>query len=243
MLVLKPVTSSFKGNVVVHGNVLNGFKIEAEGDVVIIGNVEAAEITAGGKISVKGRVFGNDRGKLYCKGEFYAREIERVTLICDDSVTIHDAILHSNVSAEKKVTVETGKGWIVGGLVRAGEEIAARIIGSKMGTITEVMVGPIFKPKIVDLPPTQESSSVEDAKTSTTEQAAIESTNTPSIPTSAPADESETGKKPPGRIRFKDFMYPGVRAGFEAYKFVIQDQLNYGSVTCSDGYLHLLPYR
>ncbi len=230
----------FRGNVVIYGNVESGFKVNAEGDIVILGNVDAAEIICGGKLSIKGRVFGNDKGVIRCADDFFAKEIEHVTLVCNKNITIHDAIMHSNVTAEGKVTVETGRGWIVGGVVRAGEEISARRIGSKVGTITIVELGSVFKPQISDA----DNISIENESEGYSTDNPVETiSQIIPEPDPTPMDESTQTLKPQGRIRFKDYLHSGVRVCFSFYKFIIQDDLTFGTLTCSEGHLHLLPYR
>lgn len=233
----------FDGDIVIHGNVENGFKVEADGDIVIMGYVDAAEVSAGGNLSVKGRVFGSDKGKLVCDGDFYAKEVERVTVISKGTVTVHEAIMHSRVIAEKKVEVEYGKGWIVGGSIHAGEEISARVIGSRLSTVTELEIGPVVKIKIVDLQSLGNQRNTESVSPSeTVDMETISEPNLPVTPLPNSA-ETEATLKTKGRIRFKDVIYPGVRITSDPFKFIIQNELTFGSLTCHEGHLHLLPYR
>lgn len=233
----------FDGDIIIHGNVENGFKVEAGGDIVIIGYVEAAEVTAGGKLSVKGRVFGNDKGKLICDGDFYAKEVEHTTVVCKGTVMVHEAIMHSHVFADKKVVVEYGKGWIVGGSIHAGEEISARVIGSRLNTVTDLEIGTGFRVKIMDLQSLNNQSNADTMNSS--ETAVMEVALEPDLPVTPISNmaETEATLKAKGRIRFKDVIYPGVRVTFEPFKFIIQNELTFGSLTCNEGYLHLLPYR
>ena len=233
---------NFDGDLIIHGNVENGFKVEAGGDIVIMGYVEASEVIAGGKLSVKGRVFGNDKGKLICGGDFYAKEVEHVTILCKGTVIVSEAILHSRVLAEKKIVAENGRGWIVGGSVHAGEEISARSLGSRLSTITDLEIGPNVKIKINEFQNPNDQTGTE---AMASEIDYPEGTITQTLPeTPLPVSvEMENSLKTKGRIRFKDIMYPGVRVTFEPFKFIIQNELTFGSLSCTDGYLHLLPYR
>ncbi|NLL36255.1 MAG: DUF342 domain-containing protein, partial [Fretibacterium sp.] len=53
-----------------------------------------------------------------------------------------NALLHSTVSAQNSVTVMGGqKSQIAGGKIEAGLEVSCHILGSEMGTKTEVLVG------------------------------------------------------------------------------------------------------
>ena len=52
-----------------------------------------------------------------------------------------EVVLHSRLSAGKKVIVEGRRGLIAGGNIMAGEEIRAKLIGTQMATSTELEVG------------------------------------------------------------------------------------------------------
>ncbi len=130
----------FNGKVVVSGNVLSGFEIEAEGDVEIYGVVEGAKITSGGNVVLHRGVLGAGVAEIICKGDLIAKFIENSKASVQGNIT-SDAIMQSHVLAGKKVEVTGKKGLIVGGSVRAGEEVRAKIIGSSMATVTEVEVG------------------------------------------------------------------------------------------------------
>jgi uncharacterized protein (DUF342 family) len=226
----------FEGNVIVYGNVNSGFKIDAEGDVVIMGNVDAAEINAGGKLSVKGRVFGNDKGKLVCGGDFFAKEIDHVTLICYGTVTVYEAIMHSHVTSETRVLVESGKGWIVGGTIQAREEIVAKTIGSRLGTVTDLELG-AFKSLIND------GESIENHQDGYSPVVPAKTLSRTTANSPERTMEPDQPVRTRGRIRFRDVIHPGVRVCFPPYRFIIQDEISFGSLTCSEGYFHILPYR
>lgn len=130
----------FEGSVVVHGNVITGFSVKAKGDVEVIGVVEGAEIISGGNIILHKGIQGMGKGHIEAAGYVQARYIEQATVISGGEVH-SEAILHSNVTCKGSVTVEGKKGMISGGHVRAGESVETKILGSHMGTVTEVDVG------------------------------------------------------------------------------------------------------
>ena len=63
------------------------------------------------------------------------------TVKAEDGLVVRDAIMHSKIDSGKKIIVNKNKGLIVGGEVRAANEIDAKIIGSNLATPTEVCVG------------------------------------------------------------------------------------------------------
>lgn len=131
---------SFVGSVVVRGTIQSGFKVEAEGDIEIWGNVEAATVQSQGNVVVKGGIFGGEKGLVRARGDVKAKVIENATVEAGQDVIVGEAIFHSQVSAGRKVVVG-GRGLVVGGKIKAGNLVWVKTLGSSMGTITEVMVG------------------------------------------------------------------------------------------------------
>lgn len=130
----------FNGKVVVMGNVLTGFIIEADGDVEVYGVVEGALIKSNGNIILHRGIQGMNKGELYCEGDLIAKFIENSKIEVKGNIQ-SDAIMHSQIMCGKKLEASGRKGLLVGGSFKVGEEIKAKVLGSPMATITEVEVG------------------------------------------------------------------------------------------------------
>lgn len=130
----------FIGKVIVRGNVLTGFTIEADEDVEIYGVVEGAQIYSKGNIVLHRGIQGMNRGELRCDGDLIAKFIENSTVHAKGNIQT-EAIMHSKIYCGKKLTVKGKKGLLVGGEVRVSEEITAKVIGSPMATVTDIEVG------------------------------------------------------------------------------------------------------
>ncbi len=131
----------FVGTVTIRGDVKDGFKVHAGEDLIIQGVVEAAELKAGGKLTIGGGVSGSDRAVVTASGDATIKYIRNARVEIGGSLTVGQAIMHSKVVVGKKITVAGKKGVIVGGQVIAGEEINAASMGSNFATPTEVIVG------------------------------------------------------------------------------------------------------
>lgn len=131
---------NYDGNVRIRGNVRAGFKVRATGNVVVDGMVEGAEVIAGGDIILQRGIHGMNKGVLNAGGNIAANFIENATARAGKDIET-DAILHSKVSAHGSILVDGRNGLMVGGSIRAGKSIEAKIIGSQMETATEVGVG------------------------------------------------------------------------------------------------------
>lgn len=131
----------FLGNVIIKGNVREGFTVKAEGNVEVNGAVEGAKITAGGNIVINRGIKGRGKGSLHAHGDIFVKYIEHSNVVCDGNLTVAEAIMHSNISVKGKVEVGGRKGLIVGGIIRSGEDVIAKNIGSALATQTDIEVG------------------------------------------------------------------------------------------------------
>lgn len=131
----------FIGNVVVKGNVTSGFTVKAAGNVDIFGNVEDATIDAVGKVTIRGGAYGRGKSQIIAGDDITVRFAENATIKTKGSLKVGEHAVHSRLVANKKVLVAGKKGLIVGGIVRAGEEVKCRTIGNHLATPTEIEVG------------------------------------------------------------------------------------------------------
>lgn len=130
----------FIGNVIVKGNVQEGFSVKAEGDVEIGGNVGAATIEAGGSVVVRKGFQGKQKGLIKANGDVHVGFIENAQVFTRGNLFVNGAIMHSDIVAKVDIVVE-GRGLIVGGTVKAGNDVVAKTIGSHLATPTEVYAG------------------------------------------------------------------------------------------------------
>ncbi|MDD2482521.1 MAG: FapA family protein, partial [Lutispora sp.] len=130
----------FVGKVVVKGNVITGFTVEAEEDVEVFGFVEGAKIFSKGSIILHRGIQGMNKGELICNGDLIAKFIENSKVYAKGDIKT-DAIMHSTVFCGKKLEVKGKKGLLVGGEIKVSEEIIAKTVGSPMATATEIEVG------------------------------------------------------------------------------------------------------
>lgn len=131
----------FVGSVVVRGTVRSGFSVSAEGDVEVWESVEAATIKAGGNVRIRKGFFGGEKGVVEAEGNVIVRVVENATVKARGDILVEEAALHSFLSAGRNVIVRGKKGLLVGGVTKAGNLVWVKVLGSPMGTRTEVVVG------------------------------------------------------------------------------------------------------
>ena len=133
----------FTGAVKIHGAVRDGFHVVAQGNIDINGPVEGAEIDSQGVIIINGGIRGTGKGIIRANGDIKLKFCDQATIRAGGSILAEKTILHSRLYAQRAV-IALGSGkqsQIAGGRIEAGLEVSCNILGSEMGTKTEVIVG------------------------------------------------------------------------------------------------------
>ncbi len=130
----------FNGSVVIRGNVVTGFTVEADGNIDIHGTVEGAKIISGYNIFLMSGVQGADKAEIIATGDITTKFAENCTLKAGRNI-MANSIMHSNVNCDGKLELAGKNGLLVGGTIMVTEKITARVIGSTMATSTEITVG------------------------------------------------------------------------------------------------------
>ncbi len=144
----------FLGTVVITGNVEDSFSVKATGNIEVHGTVGKAELDAEGDIIVHQGIAGKSAGIAKAGRSVWARFIENANIEAGALVVVSDGIINSQVDANKKIICQGKRAHIVGGQLRAAEEINAKIIGSPVSgteTICEVGYDPKSKEELKTL--------------------------------------------------------------------------------------------
>ena len=143
----------FLGTVYVKGSVDDGFKVKASGNIEVLGNVGKAELDAEGDIIVHQGIAGKTGGRIQSGKSVWAKFIENARVEAGEFVVASDGIINTHVIANKKVVCQGKRATIVGGSLKAAEEIHAKTLGSVAGseTILEVGYDPRTKEKLARL--------------------------------------------------------------------------------------------
>jgi uncharacterized protein (DUF342 family) len=147
---LKTGNILFLGTVFVKGNVEDGFTVKAAGNIEIMGSVGKSVLDAEGDIIVHQGILGKTHGRVHAGGNLVSKFIEHARAEAEANVVVSDGIIHSFVDANKRIICQGRRAAIVGGRLRATEEIHAKILGSVAGTetILEVGLDPVRKEQL-----------------------------------------------------------------------------------------------
>jgi uncharacterized protein (DUF342 family) len=151
---LKTGNILFLGNVIVTGNVAEGFSVKASGNIEVYGMVDKASLTAEGDIILRQGINGKKGEAINAGRSIWAKFIENAEIKAGDMVVVSDGILNSNIAADRRIVCQGKRAAIIGGRLRASEEICAKSFGSPSGnteTICEVGLDPNKKAQLDDL--------------------------------------------------------------------------------------------
>ncbi|WDD97933.1 DUF342 domain-containing protein [Thalassomonas actiniarum] len=144
----------FEGSVIIDGDVSEGMKVTATGDITVGGFVESAILKAGGDITISGGIIGRKQDletrqvtevqmsvNINAKGNIYAKHCQYAEIYCDGDVRIENQLMHSIVDTGGKLWVgneEKADGKLIGGFIKAVSSVHAGIVGATAGSNTLV---------------------------------------------------------------------------------------------------------
>lgn len=170
VLTLKSVDVStghvdFKGSVVVSGNVSEGMRIVASGDISVAGYVDSAELRAGGNITIRKGCIGHISreeeqraldneyfiptltSKLFAAGSIWCTYAQYAYLESSDGIIVGKQLTHCHVvtsgTAEIGGNDKQARGKVIGGTFETNAPLFAGQLGARAGTRTRFL---LFEP-------------------------------------------------------------------------------------------------
>ena len=136
----------FNGSIVINGNIRQGFRVSAVGNIEVKGLIEGAEVTCEGNLIADKGIIGMNSSSIKVNGSISARTIQEANIEVGGDI-ISNAIMHSHVRCNGRIVL-AGKGLLVGGDVFCREAVTVNIIGSSLGTHTEIKTG--IEPRLLE---------------------------------------------------------------------------------------------
>jgi hypothetical protein len=172
---------NFTGSVIIEGDVTEGMKVVASGDISVGGFVESATLAAGGDITIAGGIIGRKHDvektkitdilmsvNISAKGSIFAKYGQYAQITCGQDIRIENQLLHSILNIDGKLWIgseDKANGKLIGGYTKAGKSVSAGMIGATAGSNTIVN----FEHKIVqfkaDIQKVDELLKIESSKT------------------------------------------------------------------------------
>jgi hypothetical protein len=143
----------FSGEILIHKNVLDLFKVKSSSTIAVQGLVEAAEVTAGEDLIITGGITGKEKGIISAGKNLATKYITNATVCAGGNITVRTEIVNCEVTCDGSITVENGP--LVGGYVIAKGGIHVKQLGSEAGvkTLLDVGFNAALKQKCLELAP------------------------------------------------------------------------------------------
>ncbi len=134
----------FPGDVIIDGDVRNGFSVRSGGSIIIKGVVEGAYIEADGDISIGKGINGSGGEKVIAGGNLKSGYIESARLQVEGNITT-DYIIESDIKCGGDITLIGRNELIIGGSIKLSGELTAKFIGNERERPTRIeIIGIVF---------------------------------------------------------------------------------------------------
>ena len=132
---------NFVGSLVINGNVLSGFVVEAEGNITINGSVEDATVIAGGNIIIKEGINGGGMGgnRMVQAGGFIKTKYIQEGNVRAGGEVETTFIQHSLIQSNSDINVISARGRLTGGRVVARNNINSVNAGGRTSVIPTIL--------------------------------------------------------------------------------------------------------
>ncbi|MGN0153985.1 MAG: DUF342 domain-containing protein [Lachnospiraceae bacterium] len=130
----------FDGDVNIRGDVKSGMMIIVTGNVEIKGHVGNCFIEAGKNIIIYNGMQGKFSGRLVAGGDISCKFFENAKAKAGGDIKVR-SVLHSELEAEGKVTVEGRESLVLGGSVHAVQGLEINEAGNQMEVPTKLVAG------------------------------------------------------------------------------------------------------
>jgi uncharacterized protein (DUF342 family) len=143
----------FEGSVIIDGDVCEGMKVVASGDISIAGFVESAYLESGGDITIGSGIIGKKQDvddiaisdiimsvSIKSSGKVFAKYCQYADISCKD-LRIENQMMHSIINVEERLWLgseEQANGKLIAGFISAGTSVHAGTVGATAGSTTIV---------------------------------------------------------------------------------------------------------
>jgi hypothetical protein len=134
----------FPGDVVIRGEIRDGFTVKAGKSILCTGVIGAARVECGGDLVSQRGIVGREKAVIRVGGAVEAKFLEGCALDADGPVRVRTSILGSTVHTRDRLEMGE-RGIIIGGIIKAQNGVLAAQIGTERGPRTEIHCGIDFR--------------------------------------------------------------------------------------------------
>ena len=129
----------FPGSLIVNGDIRGGIAIRVKGSLTVHGNVEDADIEAGGDVTVAEGFVGRGKGRIAAGGSVNLLRLLNQTVTAGRDVLIGREAVNGTVRAAGRIYAPGAR--IAGGVLHSEGDIDVSTIGSPDGLQTKIWAG------------------------------------------------------------------------------------------------------
>ena len=134
----------FPGDVVIRGEIRDGFVVKAGKSILCSGCIGAARIECKGDLVTQQGIVGKEKALILVGGAAEAKFLEGCALDAVGPVRVRTSVLNSTVHTKDRLDMGD-RGIIIGGIIKAQNGVSAEQIGTERGPRTEIHCGIDFK--------------------------------------------------------------------------------------------------
>lgn len=131
----------FNGTVHISGDVLSGFEVEAQNDIIVEGICEDCCLTAGGDIIIKRGIKGKENNQFHAGGDVSANYMEGANISAKGNIYVKQYAFNCNLTSGGEIVATEGKGIIAGGDIRAYSMVEVNQLGADGSLKFNIAVG------------------------------------------------------------------------------------------------------
>ena len=131
---------NFLGDIHIYGDICCGATVRAMGNIQVDGVIESCNIEAGENLIVSSGIQGQDCAIIRVHKSVYAKYLDHCDVYAREGVQA-DCIIDCAIYSNGPVKARTGRGVIIGGVIRSATEVSATTVGSKAERPTSIILG------------------------------------------------------------------------------------------------------
>ena len=134
----------FPGDVVIRGEIRDGFVVKAGKSILCSGCIGAARIECNGDLVTQQGIVGKEKAVILVGGGVEAKFLEGCALDAGGPIRVRTSVLNAKVHTKARLDMGD-RGIIIGGIIKAQNGVSAEQIGTDRGPRTEIHCGIDFK--------------------------------------------------------------------------------------------------
>ncbi|MDO4753619.1 MAG: FapA family protein [Bacillota bacterium] len=131
---------SFIGNIVVNGNICDGYEVTTTGDLTVTGVVEGAVLDVGGNLMISRGIKGHNSSDIKVKGNLITGFINSADLKVKGDIEAN-TVMSSKIRCDGSIKLNGKKGQLMGGETLCKGHFEAKVIGSDLEVVTDIKLG------------------------------------------------------------------------------------------------------